>query len=435
MNLVSKLLKHDLIGGSLFMFIGSMVANVMAFLLNLFFARTLTYADYAIFASLLSVITLAAIPAGSLNTIIVKFATDYFANKEFGKLKSLYFLFFKLIFGISIFIVASFMVFSIPFAKFLRLDSIWYVIATGLSIASFYILALHNAFLQSLLKFGFISFMSGFGGVLKLIFGVGFLLLGFRAYSGIWGIFFMGLGMFLLAFFPLKEIIFAKRTDVKISLGVKSILLYAIPTFVTVLFMTSFTSVDVILAKHFFTPSDAGFYAGLSLVGKVIFYFTIPIPIVMFPLIVKRHATGKGIINIFLLALILVTVPSVLITAVYLFFPKFVITLFLGGRDYLSIAPYLGYFGIFLTIFSIVNLFVNFYLSLGRIKIVFPVTIAALMQIVLIYLFHKTFSEIITVSLIVTVSLLLMFLGLFIKHYGSSVKIKETINLLNTPTV
>jgi len=95
---------------------------------------------------------------------------------------------------------------------------------------------------------------------------------------------------------------------------------YAVPTFVTVLFLTSFTSTDVILVKHFFNSHDAGFYAGLSLIGKVIFYFTAPIPAVMFPLLVKRHATGKNFVNLFYLALILVILPSVALQLFILFF-------------------------------------------------------------------------------------------------------------------
>ena len=90
MNLFKVFLRHELISGSFYIFVGSMIANVLAFLLNLFLARSLSYADYAIFASLLSVITLSSIPAGSINNIIVKFATGFFVNGENDKLKTLY---------------------------------------------------------------------------------------------------------------------------------------------------------------------------------------------------------------------------------------------------------------------------------------------------------------------------------------------------------
>jgi len=35
---------------------------------------------------------------------------------------------------------------------------------------------------------------------------------------------------------------------------------------------TSFLSMDVILAKHFLAPKEAGYYALLALAGKMIFF-------------------------------------------------------------------------------------------------------------------------------------------------------------------
>ncbi len=425
-NLVSlsvRLIKHELITGSFYIFLGAMVSNVLAFFLNLFLARNLSYGDYAIFASLLSLITLAAIPASSINTIIVKFATDYFARKQEHKLKTLYVTFLKFIVFICIAIIAFSFALGSPIRNFLNLDSNLYVIATGLTVCSFYLLVLNNAFLQSLMKFRFISLISAIGGVLKLIIGVVFVFLGYKAYGGIGAIFFMTFAMFILAFIPLLKILRLKQSE-KISLNTKEILKYSVPAFITVLFLTSFTSTDVILAKHFFNPHLAGFYAGLSLVGKVIFYFTAPIPTVMFPLLVKRFAVGKNFNNLFYLALALVILPSVLITAFYFIFPNFVVKLFLGGRDYLYISQYLGIFGVYLTVFSMVNVCVNFFLSINKTVIWIFVVGAAILQIVLIFLYHADFLQIIEISLSVLSVLLVILLYIFFKNYGRLGKIR-----------
>ncbi|MCL4415608.1 MAG: oligosaccharide flippase family protein [Actinobacteria bacterium] len=434
MKLFKRVLNHELVSGSFYIFAGSMVSNILAFLLNLFLARSLSYADYAIFASLLSVITLASIPAGSINTIIVKFATDYFVNKQNEKLKALYVMFFKFILGFSIGIALLFAVLSIPISQYLHIDNLWYVIVSGFVISVFFLSILNTAFLQSLLKFKFIAFVNAFGGVLKLFFGIILVILGYKAFSGLWAIFFMTFGMYILAFLPLIKLLKTKSSK-KLTLQTSGITSYAVPAFITVLFLTSFTSTDVILVKHFFDPHLAGFYAGLSLMGKVIFYFTAPISMVMFPLLVKRHAKGVGFNNLFYLALILVILPSVFITSFYFVNPKFVINLFLGGRDYLYVAPYLGLFGLYLTVFSMVNVCVNFFLSLNKTNISFLVVSAAILQIILIYIFHSSFYQVISVSLLVLVMLLIALLYLFFKNYGDLGKLKETISLLNNPSV
>lgn len=435
MNLLNKLLKHELINGTFYIFIGSIFANFLAFLLNLFLARSLTYADYAIFASLLSVITLAAIPAGSINTVIVKFATDHFVKNENDKLKTLYLMFFKFVLGLSLFIIALFFIFSALLMNYLHIDNVWYVIVTGFVISSFYLNTLNNAFLQSLLKFKFMSFLSIFGSFIKLIVGVILVILGYRVFGGLGALFFMTFGMYLVAYAPLTKILKEKLSDKKISLNTKQMFTYAVPTFIAVLFLTSFTSMDVILVKHFFSPHVAGFYAGLSLIGKVIFYFTAPIPAVMFPLLVKRHATGKGFNNLFYLALLLVILPSVAITSFYFVFPSFVINLFLGGRDYLYVAPYLGIFGLYLTVFSLVNVCVNFFLSLNKTNISILVVLAAVSQIILIYIFHSNFYQVIGVSLSVLSLLFIALFFIFFKNYGNFGKLKESIAFLNNPSV
>ena len=435
MNFITRLAHHELVSGTFYIFIGSIFGNFLAFLLNLFLARNLSYADYAIFASLLSVITLAAIPAGSINTVIVKFATDFFVKNENHKLKTLYLLFFKFVLGLSLFIILLFFVFSSPLKDYLHIENAWYVIVSGFVISAFYLNTLNTAFLQSLLKFKLMAFINIFGSFLKLIVGVILVILGYRVFGGLGALFFMTFGMYLLAYAPLRKILKEKSSDKKISLDIKKMFVYAVPTFVTVLFLTSFTSMDVILVKHFFNPHTAGFYAGLSLIGKVIFYFTAPIPAVMFPLLVKRHATGKGFNNLFYLALLLVILPSVAITSFYFVFPSFVINLFLGGREYLYVAPYLGIFGLYLTVFSLVNVCVNFFLSLNKTNISILVVLAAVSQIILIYIFHSNFYQVIGVSLLVSVLLFVSLLFIFFKSYGNLGKLKESIAILNNPSV
>lgn len=435
MNLLNRLASHELVSGSFYIFIGSIFANFLAFLLNLFLARNLSYADYAIFASLLSVITLAAIPAGSMSAVIMKFATGFFAKKEGENLKHLYLIFFKFVTGLSIVIILLSFIFSGLIVQFLHIDNIWYVIASGLVISAFYLNTLNTAFLQSLLKFKFIAFLNIFGSFFKLIVGVVLVILGYKAFGGLGALFSMTFSMFLISYFPLSKILKVKSSSKEMLINRKEIFKYAVPTFITVLFLTSFTSTDVILVKHFFSAKNAGFYAGLSLIGKVIFYFTAPIPMVMFPLLVKRHATGRSFNNLFYLALLLVIFPSVAITAFYFVFPNFVINLFLGGREYLYVVPFLGIFGLYLTVFSLVNVCVNFFLSLNKTNVSVFVVLAAVSQIILIYIFHSNFYQVIGVSLLALVLLFIALLFIFFKNYGNFGKIKETITYLNIPGI
>jgi O-antigen/teichoic acid export membrane protein len=420
MNLLNKLIRHELITGTFFVFIGSMFANFLAFLLNLFLARSLSYVDYGIFASLLSVLTLASIPAGSISTVLVRFATDYHSKNQLGRLQNFYKKSFKFISLFSFLILLLFIVFSPLIKDFLHLDNAFYVLVAGLCVVAGYIQVLNTGFLQGLTKFGYLSFAGVFSGIIKLIVGIAFVFLGFRAFSGLWALFFMGLGGFIITLIPLR-FLFSKskdsNTNTDTHISSKEILRYALPVFVSVLFITSFTSTDVILVKHFFNPHQAGFYAGLSLIGKVIFYFTAPIPAVMFPLLIRRKNLGRNFNNLFYLALLLVLIPSAAITIFYFVFPSLAVNMFLGGRDYLEIAGLAGFFGINLTIFSLINVCVNFFLSLNKTRIAPLIVIAALAQIVLIYAFHNNFYQVITVSIAVSLGLFIALMSYYLKLF------------------
>lgn len=434
MNIVNKILGNELISGTFYIFLGSMFANFLAFLLNLFLARNLSYADYAIFASLLSVITLASIPAGSINVVIVKFAANYFAKQELDKGAVFYRKTLKYILYICIVSIVGFFILSIPIKNFLHLDNIFYVVLAGLIVASFYLAMLNNAFIQSLLKFKFLSLLSIVTGAVKLIAGIILVFMGYKAFGALWSIFLMTLASFIVGFIPLRNL-FKKYNKNIVITARKEILSYAAPVSITVFFLTSFTLTDVILVKHFFNPYEAGFYAGLSLIGKVIFYFTVPISMVMFPLLVKRHATGKNFNNLFYLALLLVVLPSVAITAFYFIFPNFVINLFLGGREYLYVSRYLGIFGLYVTVFSMVNVCVNFFLSLNKTNISILVVLAAVSQIILIYIFHSNFYQVIGVSLFVSVLLLISLLIYYLLQLGKFKRTPNPVFVESIPTV
>jgi O-antigen/teichoic acid export membrane protein len=341
---------------------------------------------------------------------------EYFSKNETGKLQVFYGKTLKIFIALSFFISVLFIVLSPLIQSFLNIDNIWYIILIGVIISAFYLQSINMAFLQGLMRFKLISVLNAVGTLVKLLIGVVLVLFGFKVFSGLLAILVMSLGIFVVGLIPLKFLL-GKREIKNEHVPIKEIFKYSLPSFFAILFLTAFTSTDVLLVKHFFNAHDAGFYAGLSLIGKVIFYFTGPIPMVMFPLLVKRHNLGEKFQKVFCLALLLVLLPSVAITGFYFMFPKFVIDLFLGGRDYISIAPYLGFFGIYLTIFSLLYVCVNFFLSINKTRIVFPVVIAAISQIVLIYIFHSSFYEVIGVSALVSAALLVVLSGYYFKLF------------------
>src|SRR3989338_10069474 len=369
-SLFIRLIRHELITGSFFIFIGGTVANFLAFILNLFFARNLSYSDYGILAALLSLFNLATIPAQSISAVIVRFASQFLFGNEEEKASSLFKKLFSLFTLLGAIAMVVMYVLSPSIGKFLRINDHFLVIILVFTVVLNYLLTINLAFLNSLLRFKFISISGLLGGIVKLGIGVSLVLLGLSVYGALAAIIGMVVFQLILTLIPLKGLILKRVKEVK--LPYREIINYSFPASLAIFSLFSFISSDVILVKHFYSETMAGLYGGLSFVGITLFYFL---------------------------------------------FPELTINIFLAGREYLTIASYLGLFGIFLTIFNINNVLVSFYLSLKDLKVSIYIFFCAVIQIILIYLFHQNFQTVILDSIASSSLLLGVLILYYIRHY------------------
>ena len=171
-SLFIRLIRHELITGSFFIFIGGTIANFLAFILNLFFARNLSYSDYGILAALLSLFNLATIPAQSISAVIVRFASQFLFGNEEEKASSLFKKLFSLFTLLGAIAMVVMYVLSPSIGKFLRINDHFLVIVLVFTVVLNYLLTINLAFLNSLLRFKFISISGLLGGIVKLGIGV-----------------------------------------------------------------------------------------------------------------------------------------------------------------------------------------------------------------------------------------------------------------------
>ena len=403
-----RLIKHPLIYGSTILVVGGVFANFFNFLFNLFMSRTLSVTDYGILASIISLITFPTLIVTAMNPVVVRFAGDYFAKGDQMLLGGLYKKFFNilLIIGTVIFLLFLFLLSQI--SQFFHIKNYLLLFLTDIIVFLSFLNVINLSFLQAKLAFGFQVLVSFISTALKLLLGVLFVFLGYSVMGAAGAILISGIGGYLVSFIPLRSFLFKKIKNSDIDNA--DIFHYGTPTALALLGLISFISSDIILVKHFFDPVNAGLYAGLSLIGRIIFFVSAPIGSVMFPLIVQKHSKGANFSNTFKLALGLVLLPSLVLSLIYFFFPKFSILFFLKRQEYLSISPILGLFGFYIMFYNVLYLFANFYLSIKKTRIYIPILIAALLQIVLITLYHQSFMQIIMISFVLVLLLVIGFL-------------------------
>lgn len=416
---MKKILQHPLFAGSMVMIIGSNAVNFLNYLYHLIMGRMLGPANYGELASLLSLMGLVSIIPASINLVIIKYVSSTHNQAKLNNLIS----WLKSNVIKSSLVLFALLLLTSPFiASFLHLSKTIYLIIIAVTFLVSFQSIFYRAILQGLLKFKetVISILAE--NVVKLAASIVLIYLGFRVGGAVFS--------FLIAntvgWYITTTYLKVKTKKVSELPDVKSMALFALPVALQSFSMTSLYSSDVILIKHFFSAHDAGIYAALSTLGKIIFFATGPIGAVMFPLISNRSAKGEQYKKIFLLSMGATLSLAILILLFYLTLPEFVIGL-LYGSLFLEASGLLIWFGLFMALFTLAALIINYQLSLGKGRVVIFPTLAAILQITLVWFYHPSILAVIFISL-VTCALLLAALLIY-SSYGNKTNIGDRASL------
>ena len=237
----------------------------------------------------------------------------------------------------------------------------------------------------------------------KIFIGIPLIFLGFGVNAAIGG-FALSFVLPLILFIYFIKIGFFKEK--KIKFNTSQIYKYSFPVLLMLIALTGLYTWDVVLVKRFFNPVEAGQYAALSLFGKIIFFATLSIGMVMFPKILELNSQNKAHLSLLFKSIVMAFLLGIGTSLVYLLIPKFIINM-LFGTEYLIVSPLLWKFGIVMTIFSICYLISYYNIALHRIKFLYILILFNILEILLITIFHNSLTQIVTT--LITVMVLLFF--------------------------
>ena len=172
---------------------------------------------------------------------------------------------------------------------------------------------------------------------------------------------------------------------------------------------------DILIVKHYFDTYEAGLYASLALIGRVVYFVAWMFVMLLLPKVVQKQKEGEPHTPILFKYVFYITVLSAIIVLGCYVFPELVIRIMFGS-EYISVAPLLWKYAIATSLFAISNIFAYYFLSLDQ---YIPVILSALLgisQVVLIVLFHNSLSEVVIMQ-IIAMAVLLIFQLLFFAGY------------------
>jgi O-antigen/teichoic acid export membrane protein len=162
---------------------------------------------------------------------------------------------------------------------------------------------------------------------------------------------------------------------------------------------------DVLIVKHFFPDVDAGHYAALALIGRIVFFATWSVVTTLFPIVAQKHARGEPHHHLLLASLGLVTAASAAIAGAAYLFPDAIIGM-LFGAAYLPVAPLLWLYALATALYALANVVINYRLSANnKLGSVF-VAAAGIAQVAALWLFHATLRDVVLIQIAIMSCLL-----------------------------
>lgn len=211
---------------------------------------------------------------------------------------------------------------------------------------------------------------------------------------------------FVFGIFPFQKLIFKGLKSVETpEVDTRSITTFFALTAFYELTQIIINNSDIILVKHFFENQQAGLYASLALIGRVVYFVAWMFVMLLLPKVIQMKKENQDTLPILLKYvgyIVLLSTSIVLFTAL---FPEFVVNV-MFGKAYVSISFLLWKYALATSLFAVANIFAYYYLSLNQ---YLPVVVSAFLgstQIGLIIAYHNSLEQVVHMQIIAMVILL-----------------------------
>src|SRR3989344_4952944 len=366
---------------NLILFIGLFVAGIGGFIYHFVLGRLLGPADYGSLGALLSLAYIFLIILNTTQMGIADITTRLTLEKADKKITYLFRRLLKELVVIGIIFVAVFLALSSLISGYLHVPYMS-VFIVSFALLFIFLLSLPRGMMQGLQRFTLLSSNNILESFIKLFAAILFVILGYGVAGAIGGIVFGYALAFIIGMYNFRSLFKTKEQTIPFNV------------------------------KPVFDATQAGYYAALAILGKVIFFGTSSIGQVMFPKVIALHAQKKPHKHLFYKSCLLALLFIFPVLFFYFVFPTFVVTL-LFGSQFLEIVPLLGLFGIYMTLFCLIYLFSYYFVSLGKNWIfLLLLFFFNILEIYLLYEFHESLAQVIT--LLISLSLIFLMI-LYVK--------------------
>lgn len=392
---MKRLLSNDFIRHNAIFFIGSLAVSALNYAYYPVLGRLLSTSDFGEVQALVSLFLQAAIFLNVVSSVAVNIVSNepneavrsriIYELERFALVVALGGLSLVLIFAPQI---QAFLQFE-QVAPFFMLALVLLVSVPG---------ALRNAYMRGRSAFGQLSITGIIGSLAKIIFSAVFVLLGFRTLGAIGGLVAAQTISLMYAIFQSRRLGLTAPAGLKLWRRpdltlIRPHLPYALLVLTVSLVTTTLYSFDIVVVKHYFGAQEAGEYAGIATIARIIFFLTGSIAAVLLSSI-KLEAPPQANRRLLLRSAALQTAIGGSVLALFAIAPNFFIQLLLGEK-YLGYAFLLPKLSLALFILAMANLLFNYDLALRRRSAAVVAIIGSCIMIFFVGTHHASLSAVV----------------------------------------
>jgi len=392
------------------MVVFTLLASFFVYIYQLAMGALLTPVEYGTLLSLLSLFTIVSIFSQTIQTSVAKFTSRFKVQNRLGGIKYLWKFSLKrtLLLGSVLFLILALL--SPLISRFLNIDNNWYFILLFSALILYFTFPANLGVLQGLQRFLPLGLSHAIANFLRLAIGVLLVYFGFGLYGALLCIpLAVSIG-FIVSLSFIRDVARVKNERVE----VRGLFAYTGLALLAIFAFGMLTNIDVVLAKHYLGPENAGNYAAISILGRIVLLAPMGVAVAMFPKTSDLFEAGGAHRPLLLKAMSPTVLLAGAVVLVFWLFPDFVIDLLFGGK-YPSATPYLFEYGLAMALFAIAFLLLSYFLSLNQTKVAFPFLGAMVLQLVLIAFFHSSIAQLVDIMFISGVACLASMLPFYLK--------------------
>jgi O-antigen/teichoic acid export membrane protein len=410
MQKVKELLRSKIASASALLMLSMTVVNAGNYVYNLIMGRWLgpaLFADLSLIVTLLLIVTFLTAP---VQMTAARYSAIHTADGDTKTLASVRRFIWFVALGLGLTLTVFFATLAPLLQRFFHTQSFLSFIIFGTALPFAMLQAVERGMLQGRTNFKILAISYQVEMWSRLLVSIALVALGLSVDGAVTGISLSYLFTWLVA----RHAVRGLETDENLSKEMRLALLgFAAPVLISQLGQILINNSDVILVKRFFATDEAGQYAALALIGRIVFFATWSVVTTMFPIVAQKQKMGEPHGHLLWISLGIVVGVSAPVILLTLIVPEFVVQI-LFGEKYLGVAPLVWQYALATSLYAMANVVINYRLSLGMGKETGFAIVAGLAQVIGIMLFHQSLEQVVFVQVVVMTGL---FISLLWKNF------------------